>query len=735
MSATTPDEALRALHRIMSDGLPDGSASIVRRMAEGRSSPALDAQLTNACMKMLAERREDVVEVAKAVKSMVSTGKVSQPATIEALRKADRTGMIDAVLFMSSGTPLDTISSIASEYEVNSRRPQNIEKRNGLARSMAAAHAAGFAWNHFASSGILAADMQHNGWSSFHSLIGTNIAPIPQDYGGAMLTYPPKDVQEQFRAVQTAAIRTCDDLVGYFEKFFSARNSAVGEVTLAVISSPAVAPSEKTKVVEALAENRIRLPEERGQPTIWDVARVVAPSKDRAEFRSLGALIRPGTPPDIVTTWTGNLDISIEMAGWIMKIIEANRLEQHVDGDFLVAARMAAAMDTGVGDWTMDLSSPDAVAATTRNLRFSLDRALPIMAKLRHYGLVEHADEDFLAVAKTIESIMAGIPPCRQPDWRPQNWFAAHKLSVEAGMWRDLTNDISTALLYGMILGVLGLPIAVFMSEHGIKPSDFRERKDIAERARRVVQTMDVNPASRAEVERAKMAWESSQSRQGGEGSGQEISPFVRSRFDTSKTPQGGDQARGMDPAGQNRATQVTSDPAKTRPAPAGADGKPAHKGPARSGDGVKFDERMAKQLAGSHEYIASRISAGHHAQQGDYEIIKQVGEQYGLSDLALKMLLAIRVIENGPPGLEMGVGDGMPNHPARRLGPEKVGERNFDHQRSLRLQAEWAAGTIKRRFPKGKASLKSAVKALASRYCERAEHWASLMSKFLMST
>ncbi len=71
--------------------------------------------------------------------------------------------------------------------------------------------------------------------------------------------------------------------------------------------------------------------------------------------------------------------------------------------------------------------------------------------------------------------------------------------------------------------------------------------------------------------------------------------------------------------------------------------------------------------------------------------ILRNVARNFQLTEHETHLLLVIRRIENGRPGLELGVGDGIPNHPARRHAG------NFD--KSLRLQAEWAAGTIKKRF------------------------------------
>lgn len=72
-------------------------------------------------------------------------------------------------------------------------------------------------------------------------------------------------------------------------------------------------------------------------------------------------------------------------------------------------------------------------------------------------------------------------------------------------------------------------------------------------------------------------------------------------------------------------------------------------------------------------------------------KIIREVAQQYKLCEHKTNLLISIRRVENGRAGLEFGVGDGIRNHPARRYA------NSFEC--SLRLQAEWAAGTIKKRY------------------------------------
>ncbi len=96
-----------------------------------------------------------------------------------------------------------------------------------------------------------------------------------------------------------------------------------------------------------------------------------------------------------------------------------------------------------------------------------------------------------------------------------------------------------------------------------------------------------------------------------------------------------------------------------------------------------------------------------------EVEILRRVGEEYGLGADTLRLLLVIRKIENGGPGVEMGVASDFPSHRSHRYAG--------DADRSLRLQARWAAGTILKHYT-------GDLDAFAKRYCPpKWSHWSSM--------
>jgi len=72
---------------------------------------------------------------------------------------------------------------------------------------------------------------------------------------------------------------------------------------------------------------------------------------------------------------------------------------------------------------------------------------------------------------------------------------------------------------------------------------------------------------------------------------------------------------------------------------------------------------------------------------ENELQILSQVADEYELDWTETKLLVIIRRIENGRSGCEMGVE--VPQ--AMRF--------KGDFEKSLRLQAQWAAGTIKKRY------------------------------------
>jgi hypothetical protein len=112
--------------------------------------------------------------------------------------------------------------------------------------------------------------------------------------------------------------------------------------------------------------------------------------------------------------------------------------------------------------------------------------------------------------------------------------------------------------------------------------------------------------------------------------------------------------------------------------------------------------------------YAQSAASASRVAEalpSREVAILISVGQQYGLSEDEQRLLLTIRKIENGGPGVEMGVASDYPDHRAHRHAG--------DLDRSLRVQAKWAAGTIKKHYS-------GDLEAFAKRYCPpNWKHWA----------
>ena len=86
-----------------------------------------------------------------------------------------------------------------------------------------------------------------------------------------------------------------------------------------------------------------------------------------------------------------------------------------------------------------------------------------------------------------------------------------------------------------------------------------------------------------------------------------------------------------------------------------------------------------------------------------EVKILTSVAREYELTGDRLRLLFAIRKIEKGRPGVEMGVGSDYPGHRARRYAGSFA--------KSLHVQAQWAAGTIEKRYT-------GDLTSFARRYC-----------------
>jgi hypothetical protein len=105
----------------------------------------------------------------------------------------------------------------------------------------------------------------------------------------------------------------------------------------------------------------------------------------------------------------------------------------------------------------------------------------------------------------------------------------------------------------------------------------------------------------------------------------------------------------------------------------------------------------MRKYLLGL--FLCSTAAHASTIDPNDYKILCAVADEYKLTCRARDLLYAIYKAENGKPGIEMGI---LARQAQRYKG---------NHAKSLRLQAQWAAGTIKKRFT-------GDLEAFAARYC-----------------
>ena len=97
---------------------------------------------------------------------------------------------------------------------------------------------------------------------------------------------------------------------------------------------------------------------------------------------------------------------------------------------------------------------------------------------------------------------------------------------------------------------------------------------------------------------------------------------------------------------------------------------------------------------------------------------IAHIAGEYQLNREQSKLLLAIRLVERGGPGLYFGVAQNYPFHPARRHASNPA--------RSFEIQCRWAARIIAKHYH-GRQDLES----FGRRYCEN-PRWAKMVASKL---
>ena len=115
---------------------------------------------------------------------------------------------------------------------------------------------------------------------------------------------------------------------------------------------------------------------------------------------------------------------------------------------------------------------------------------------------------------------------------------------------------------------------------------------------------------------------------------------------------------------------------------------------------------------------IACTVSC--HAAPCDYwerETMRRIASEYRLSGEQTRLLFAVRRVESGGPGIEFGVMQHFPRHPARLY--------SAFPERSFEVQCRWAAGTISRRYKRP-----ADLQAFAARYCPENKRYAELIMR-----
>jgi len=313
--------------------------------------------------------------------------------------------------------------------------------------------------------------------------------------------------------------------------------------------------------------------------------------------------------------------------------------------------------------------------------------------------LEKDANPIFMGVYKTVESMPPGHSEFDLESFGSSStWLDRARILQEAGLMQSPPDFVTKTITLGYLLLMAGLPLGLWASVSGMSKKDMESRPELRETAKNIYLQ---NDDMRLKVQTLKGQIQRDVEQKEQMAPNKSLSPEKRSPI-VSPSPKGGGT-----PMSKSKEKQYTSDNVHT--------------------DMTTINQRFTTQ----------------ESLKNNMDIITQVADEYKLNPVQRKMLFCIRVLENGRRGCEFGVDDYNLSSPSRRYAPERVGidvstpagQAKWDAQYkklSLKVQAQYAAGTIAKRLPIDKDG-KPIIASLAKRYCpENWQNWFSMMTKLM---
>ena len=400
----------------------------------------------------------------------------------------------------------------------------------------------------------------------------------------------------------------------------------------------------------------------------------------------------------------------------------------------------------------------DSIKALTGNLDFSIPEYDAIFQAVKNHNLESQVDSRFLDFVKEMSSTLApssatGVANQWEPDLFASMSLEVALKTVEASTWSDKKKAIMMTYL-AVMLGVMTLAGA--MSQFRVSGDDLVQNMEVKMEAQVLIEKQKDLDNLKAQIEREiEVAKQRALS-----------APYSS----VPKKPAWYDRAKHNEPVAPERRSPIepkTKNDEKLAPPPAaplvpdhkylveirntlkliGEDEAIAHKllEEMKSREFTKNQHKSLKENVNSYDFIKQRFTT-QESLRGDFSGIEAVAREQNLNDIQTKLLFVMRIIENGRRGCEFGVDDYNLGSPARRFSPEAVGinvstpagKEKWDRlyrAKSLKVQAEYAAGTIVKRLQFDNEG-KPILPRLAFRYCpENWKWWTETASKYLVSS
>jgi hypothetical protein len=262
-------------------------------------------------------------------------------------------GLIDAILFMTEGTPQEVINKMVDSYGL--RRDSygdSLAQRQRFLLSMRSADGKGIPWNNNYSGMTVAALGVGEGWGNgFIKSVINDLESFPESFVTAVLAEAPSSMSSVMM-LKNFNLQTAESVIALLEEFFNQNDSnSAAKVAIDFTKNKAIPLSERAEVLSFLA----------GYSNLEKVYKKIcksfASSRDASEWNYARKMMDEGYD-GVVEEVTGNLNFSIDLWSDIYQSLKEHDFIALADPQFLQIVK-AVSGDDDVDDGGIDFLDDD----------------------------------------------------------------------------------------------------------------------------------------------------------------------------------------------------------------------------------------------------------------------------------------------------------------------------------------------------------------------------------------